>query len=99
MIDATIGHEQYTSKACILLPDHDPEVCICQERETLTHRDDTVQKWNAYYNDTRDFKAWKAGVQHFNDVTVENNISRTYFCISPVANVHKEAIENKYICF
>ena len=34
MIDATIGRESYTSEACILLPDHDPEVCICQEGET-----------------------------------------------------------------
>ena len=97
MISAIIGLELYTSEACILLPDHDPEIRICQEGETLTHKDDTVQKIDAYYNDTLDFQAWKGGVQDFDDVTVENSISRNYYYVPPVANVHKEAIENKYI--
>ena len=69
IIGATIDPKQYTSEAYILLPDHDPEVC--QKVETLTE-DDTVQRLDAYYNDTLDFQTLKAGVQNLNHVTIGN---------------------------
>ena len=54
MIGATMGVEQYIGDTYILLPDHDP--AACQEGKTLTFKDDTVQKLEAYYNDTFDFQ-------------------------------------------
>ena len=90
MIGATIDPKQY-----ILLSDHDPEVG--QKVETLT-KDDTVQKLDAYYNDTLDFRTLKGCVRNLNHVTVRNSILRSYSYSSPVVTFTKRQLKiNTYV--
>ena len=54
MIDATMCLDKYIGDGYILLHDHDPHVC--QEGETFTFTDGTLQKLEVYCDDTFDLQ-------------------------------------------
>ena len=103
MIGGTMCVEQYIGDAYVLLADHDHDPEVCRKGETLTLKDGTLQKLDAFSNDTFDLQKSKECAQDVNyDATDENGILRNYPYVPSVASlthVHQEAIENKCLCF
>ena len=77
MINATMCLDKYIGDGLLLLHDHDPDVC--QEGETFTFTDGTLQNLQVYCDDMFDLQKWRGCVQDLNcGVTNENGILRNY---------------------